>query len=89
MEFPDNIYLYNRYNDRNYLVFENQESENVALYVLRLEHGFPIRSGYGEYGCWFDPSGGPFIRKGYTMGNLEVIDVYYNNGRFYTRIKMS
>jgi len=78
--FPPKIHLSNRYGDKNYLELITErvtvQADGIAIYKLTLEEELPIRMGVEDNKFWVDPSGGPFIRAGFTIGDLEVIGVY-------------
>lgn len=80
MTFPTKIYLPNRYGDKNYLElrydFEsNVNNVTVGKYKLVVENDIPYRCGIDKGKFFIDPSGGPLIKQGYAVGNLEIIDV--------------
>ena len=85
--FPTKLELNNRYGDRNYLElvdhFSDVNDNTFGKYRLVMEYDIPLRTGIDRGKVFIDPSGGPLIREGYTLGNLEVIDVQVNKDNIY------
>lgn len=87
----DNIELYNRYGDKNYL-----EKVDDHIFILRLDNEskdycrFGLREGHTwddkEYD-FVDPAGGPFIHVGsYKIEDKPVSYIYENDGNIIIEI---
>jgi len=69
------IYLPNRYDDINYLEYLDGNT-----YQLVLENKVPLTTWSDLiYGIHIDPSGGPILRKGYCIENIEISRIYFKN----------